>query len=87
MINNIIVEKYDGSPVSKEDEIAVTLNFPMWFGEDIIKEINDNGITVIVIKNYDGQNIIHLATENKDLIIRAQKAFWGFRGQPNNLYK
>jgi hypothetical protein len=79
-INKIVVKKYDGTSVSKDDEVAVTLNFPMWFGEELINEINERNITAIIIKDYDGNNHIHLATDDVDLIIAAQKAFWGFRG-------
>ena len=61
-------------------KLLLTLNFPMWFGDDIIDEINKRDITVVVIKDYDGKNHIHLATKDTDLIIAAQKAFWRFSG-------
>jgi uncharacterized Fe-S cluster-containing radical SAM superfamily protein len=51
----------------------------MWFSDSLIKEINDKEeIEVIVIKNYDGKDHIHLTNASEDLIIRVQKAFWGY---------
>ncbi len=78
-IKKVIVKDHDGNDVSETDKVSVTLNFPMWFGDELIKEINDKDITVIVMKNFNGQVFIHLATTDKDLIIRAQKEFWKYR--------
>lgn len=78
IVNSVIVTKYDGAAVSKDEEIAVTTNFPMWFGEDIINEINEKEITVVVVKDHDNKNHIHLATQDTDLIMRSQIAFWRF---------
>jgi len=77
-INNVIIQKYDGSSVPESDEIPLAVNFSNWFDEDITQEINDKEITVVVIKDYDNNNHIHLATNDVDLILRVQKAFWKF---------
>jgi hypothetical protein len=67
--------KQDGSGVSESDKTSVFVNLPMWFGEQIIKEVNEKGITVIVYWDVNSIRHIHFATTDVDLIIRADRVF------------
>ena len=80
LVNDIVITNYKGEILPLETADTFSLNFEMWFGEDIIKEINNKEITVVIIKDIDNNPHIHLKTLDIDLIIRAQKAFWRFAG-------
>ena len=79
-VNKVIVRNEAGEEVSAEDKNSVTLNFPMWFGDKLIDELNDRNITVLVMRKNNGQVFLHLLEADEDISIRVQKAFWRFGG-------
>lgn len=80
-VNKVIVRNQQGELVSAEDKNSVTLNFPMWFGNDLIKEINERDVTVIVKKDYNTDEIkFSLLNGDDDLSNRVEKAFLRFGG-------
>lgn len=77
---NVIVRDYKGVLVSEEDKAAIVVNFPMWFGAEMLKEMKEKDITIVVLKNQIGNPYIHLTNADEDIITRSQIAFWGFQG-------
>lgn len=79
ILPEIIVRNHLGNLVSDEDKAAIVVNFPMWFGREMLKEMKEKDITIIVLKNAIGNPYIHLTNADEDIIIRSQIAFWEFQ--------
>lgn len=66
-LERVVVKKCDGSIALTEDALTVKIGAPMWFGEELINEINSKEeIEVIVIKDYDGNNHVHLTNADEE---------------------
>ena len=84
-IDKVTAEDQNGNDLSESDKLAIIINFPMWFGDETVKEINKRGIEVMVTKSLDtGKVYINLVTTDKELISRVQKRFLLFGGFPNS---
>ena len=75
MINNTTFDRHDGAAISNEEITAIILNFPMWFGQELIDEINEKNVTVCVFIDREEKRHIHLENADHDLSIKVAKRF------------
>lgn len=72
---NIVGKFLDGRQATADELAGIIGNFPMWFGQDLIKEANEKDITIRVLFTDFQHNIISAATDDVDFIKRMNKIF------------